>query len=256
MVFPIIERVSTETLVQELIRRGAQLPVKIEEPLKVLTVVPEPEEEPSEIWEFDLDTDRNYELIKEIAPGDFILASTDGTLAGISIRVGLTQSAGGNQRLTWYLDEANEIRRSFKYVFLKNNVQAGKKLRLEIGREALAVSAVRQTTSAELKNKVSAVLDSTTANLADGATYTGAAFSVEEYGYIVGSVYSDRNGTLYVEQTEDGVNYDIQETLAYVAGALQGWYTPVLAPNARVRFTNAAGAATTTFRLVARARRV
>jgi len=142
-----IARIPTAELQTELIRRRAELPVKIREPIKVVSIMAMPEKEPSEVWEFDLDTERNFELLSDIPPGDFVLASTDGTLSGIEIRLGLTKGAGANPHLTWYLDKTNEIRRVFRYIFLKNNVQVGKKLWLQIGRETLAVSAVSQVVS-------------------------------------------------------------------------------------------------------------
>ena len=186
--------------------------------------------------------------------GTQLTINTNGSLEGITIRFNNLNTHPVPIRYfnPWY--------QPFFKIYLTHTAQAAKTLYLMATREAAgtigAAGTFTYAISAEFLNKVSAILDSTTANLADGATYTGAAFSVEQYAYIVGSVYSNRAGTLYVEQTEDGTNYDIQETLAYVAGALQGWYNTVLAPNARVRFTNAAGAATATFRLYARARRV
>lgn len=246
--------IPTSELQVELIRRGAQLPVKIEEPIKVVSVMAEPEEEPSETWEFPLDEARNYELLK-IPSGDFLLASTDGTLEGISIRLGLTKGAGSNPHLTWYLDKSNEIRRRYNYIFLKNNVQAGKTLFLQIGREALAVSAVSQVISAEFKNKISAIVASTTAILGADASYVGSAFALEDSARIIGSCFANQAGTLYVEQRNDGTNWDVQSEFTYAASERLGFSVEIVGNEARIRFTNG-GVAQTIFRLYARLRRV
>jgi len=250
-----IARVPTEELQAELVKRSAQLPVKIEEPIKVVSVMTTPEEEPSETWEFDLDTARNYELLSDIPPGDFILAATDGTLSGIELRLGLTKGAGGNPHLTWYLDKTNEIRRVFHYIFLKNNVQAGKKLWLQVGREALAVSAVSQVVSAEFKNKISAIVASTIIPLAAGATYISSAFSLEDSARIIGSCFADQDGTLYIEQRNDSINWDVRSEFTYTASERLGFSVEVVANEARIRFVNGAtpqGA----FRFYARLRRI
>ena len=103
--------------------------------------------------------------------------------------------------------------------------------------------------------KVSEVLDYTTTVLGDGATYTGKHFETSLYSRIVGSVLANRAGTLYVDQSSDGTNYDCVTTIPYTAADTMGFDVAVVAPNARVRFTNAAGAASTTFRLYVRGRR-
>jgi len=253
-----ITTIPTAELQVELIRRSAPLPVKIQEPIKVVSMMAMPEEEPSEVWEFDLDTERNYELLSDIPPGDFLLASTDGTLSGISLRLGLTKGAGANPHLTWYLDKVNEIRRVFRYIFLKNNVQAGKKLWLQLGREALAVSAVSQVISAEFKNKISAIVDSTTAVLGANATYTGSAFSLEDSARIIGSCFADQNGTLRIEQRVGGATFtswDVRSDFDYTANERLGFSIEVVGIEARLVFINGA-TPQGVFRLAARLRRV
>lgn len=195
---------------------------------------------------FDLTTARTDEEVH--LEGDFLQAWTDGTLAGVGVRLNTRQSG------LLYLDRRNELRLVFHRFFLTNTAQGGKTLDILVGGEASA-DATSQLISAQFENKVSATLDSTTANLGDGATYTGAQFSVEAYGRIVISLQCNRAGTLYVDQTNDGTNYDIVSTFAYTAADTAGYSVEVLCPNARVRFANSAGAATTTLRLYARARR-
>lgn len=181
--------------------------------------------------------------------GDTMSWATNGTLEGVAIRF--------NHKDTDPIpcDLFKDWKEQFFKIYVTHTAQSGKKLYLAVGREA-AATGTSQTIYTELKNKVSAVLDSTTTNLGDGATYTGTAFSVEEYGQIMISVYSNRAGTLYVDQSMDGTNYDITESAAYVAAGVPGFYTQVYAPTARIRFANAAGAATTALRIYVRARRV
>ena len=196
---------------------------------------------------FSLTSARTDEEVR--LEGDFIQAWTDGSLAGVGIRFNSLQSG------LVYFDRHNEMRLRFHRLYLTNTAQAGKTLDVFIGGEASA-EATSQLITAQFENKVSALLDSTTANLADGATYTGAQFSVETQGRIIVSLQCNRAGTLYVDQSNDGTNYDVVSSFAYVAADLAGYSVEVLAPNARIRFTNSAGAATTTLRLYARARRV
>ena len=244
-----LEEITTLELEAELIARGAELP-----PVPVHIVYPEPTEEPSDFFEYDLSEARDYVRLIEISKGDFIIASTDGTLTGISFRLGLKRDAGGDVRRTWYLDQTNEIRRPFRHVFLKNNVQAGKKLRLQVGHEAIA-EAVSQVISAEFKNKVSAIVASTTALLLANQEYTSSAFSLEDSARIIGSCLADQDGVVYVEQRNDGANWDVQSPFGYSAGALLGFSAEVVANGGRIRFVNGA-VNQGTFRLYSRLRRV
>lgn len=98
------------------------------------------------------------------------------------------------------------------------------------------------------------LVDSTTTPLGAGGSYTGTPFSVAGWGRIVGSVYSDQAGTLYVEQSPDGANWDIATSINYAAGTTPGFSVEVMAPEARLRYVNGA-AAQTVFRLHAFRRR-
>jgi len=105
----------------------------------------------------------------------------------------------------------------------------------------------------DARKLIEAAADSTTTNLGDGATYTGSQFATAGYNKITGTVYSNRSGTLYVDQSPDGTNYDIVDSISYTGGNTDGGFSvEVVAPYARVRFTNSAGAAQTAFRLYAR----
>jgi hypothetical protein len=61
-------------------------------------------------------------------------------------------------------------------------------------------------------------LDSTTTALAANASYTTAsAFSLSGFDKIVGSVFADQAGTLFIEQSWDGTNWDIASTVNVTA---------------------------------------
>ena len=195
----------------------------------------------------DLATARSDEKI--VVDGDFINLQTDGSLSGITLRFNMLTSPA------FPMQYFNPRQQKFFSLYLTNTAQPGKTLWMDIGREASSTSGA-YTIAAQFGNKVSALLDSTATPLGDGATYTGAPFSVEDYGVIVGSVYSNRTGTLYIDQMNDGINYDAISTYAYVGGNYDGFVVPVVGTLARVRFTNLAGAAQTSFRLLVRARSV
>jgi hypothetical protein len=95
---------------------------------------------------------------------------------------------------------------------------------------------------------------STTTVLAANATYTSAAFSTADAAGVTGSIYSDQDGTLEVQQSPDGTHWDVVDTLYYPGGSVGLQYAvPVETPGAaqgRLVYTNGA-TAQTTFRLYA-----
>jgi len=201
---------------------------------------------PYDIKEFDLSSARTDEPIE--IEGDHLTAQTDGTLTGVTIRFNMPTA--GVVPLVYF----NPFKQQFFKLYLTHTAQAGKTLYLAIGREA-SMETSSFSISAELRNKVSAIIDSTATALGIGATYTGAAFNVEEYGKIIGVCLADQDGTLYVDQRSDGTNWDSRETLAYVASDPMGFVVEVMGNEARIVFTNGA-VAQTTFRLQARLRRI
>lgn len=59
--------------------------------------------------------------------------------------------------------------------------------------------------------------------------------------YIVGSVFSDQGGTVFIEQSfNGGENWDISNSHTVVAKEGQGFKQEVLAPLVRIRYTNGA----------------
>jgi hypothetical protein len=104
-------------------------------------------------------------------------------------------------------------------------------------------------------NELSGVLASTTTPLGANGTYTSGSLTVSGYGRIVGTVFADQAGTLYIEQSSDGTNWDASTGVSVSAGTPASFSVEVVAPTARVRYVNGA-TAQTAFRLYVRARRV
>ena len=76
---------------------------------------------------------------------------------------------------------------------------------------------------------------------------TGAADNV------VGAVFADQAGTLYIEQSIDGgTNWDISSSYAITANDGKGFSEPIYCPLARIRFVNTAASAQTAFRIAAK----
>lgn len=68
---------------------------------------------------------------------------------------------------------------------------------------------------------------------------------------IVGLVFSDQAGTVHIEQSADGQNWDWDDTVAVVASTGNKFSFPLFAPYVRVRYVNG-GTNQTVFRLHAR----
>lgn len=103
----------------------------------------------------------------------------------------------------------------------------------------------------ELSEPVARTVDPLGAN----GSYTSNVFSTAGWGRIVGSCFSDRDGVLFVEQSPDGQNFDVQSRFDYSAGSQMGFSVEVVCPFARVRFTNGS-TAQTVFRLYVFLRRI
>lgn len=92
------------------------------------------------------------------------------------------------------------------------------------------------------------LLASTITPLLAAATYTSASSLADTYESVCGTCFSDVGGTLYVEFSSNGINWDGAEMTAYAAGDQVGFLVECLAPYVRVRFVNGA-IAQATFRL-------
>jgi len=203
---------------------------------------------PYEVLEFDMSSARTDE--KVIVEGDHLTAQTDGTLDGVKIRFNMESAS---QVPIKYF---NPWKQQFFRFYLTHTAQAGKTLYLAIGREAAAETTSFELTS-EFKNKVSAVLDSTTDNINNGASYTGSAFSIEEYGLIIGTLFADQDLTLHVdERVSPNTDWDARGTTSYTANSLMGFTAAVIGHEARIVIDNNSGSNTTTCRMYVTARRV
>jgi hypothetical protein len=69
--------------------------------------------------------------------------------------------------------------------------------------------------------------------------------------WIVGRVFADQPGNIFIEQSMDGTNWDLSTTYAITASDGKGFKEEIFAPYVRVRYVNGA-TPQTTFRLTAR----
>lgn len=90
--------------------------------------------------------------------------------------------------------------------------------------------------------------NSTTTLLANAATFTGPGTDVSRYSTIVINLMADQNGTLFIDFSSDGSNWDITTVVAYTASAEYTNRVVVVAQYYRLRFTNS-GSLQTTMRL-------
>ena len=93
------------------------------------------------------------------------------------------------------------------------------------------------------------VLNSTTANLAAGATFTGPAVPDLNYTHIQYSVKADQDLSIFVDQSPDGVNWDISDTFSFHAPTGNGNTIQLVNSYYRFRVTNTSATATTFLRL-------
>ena len=107
----------------------------------------------------------------------------------------------------------------------------------------------------DIGKNIQTVSTSTTAILDASATYTGTLFPTGGNARITGSVFADVAGTLYIDQSSDGTNYDITTTVSVSAGVGTSFSVEVFSPNARIRYVNGA-TIQTVFRLYSFLRRI
>lgn len=91
-----------------------------------------------------------------------------------------------------------------------------------------------------------------TASLAANGTWTGPARYSERFDSVAGSVFASHTGTLYIEQSSDGQNWDISASTAVAANTGAGFSETLRLPFWRLRFVNGA-TAQTSFRVSASA---
>ena len=91
-------------------------------------------------------------------------------------------------------------------------------------------------------------LGSTTTALAADASWTSLVDNALNTGRIVGSVFADQAGTLYIEQSPDNTNWDIVDSFSVSANAGLGFSVEKVVQYTRVRYVNST-VAQTAFRL-------
>jgi hypothetical protein len=92
-------------------------------------------------------------------------------------------------------------------------------------------------------------IENNTTALAANATYTGASFDTmadgTNYTWLTGHVFADQAGTLYVEQSGGGTNWDRLDTIAVTANTPAKINVDILSRYIRVTLVNGATAQTT-----------
>jgi hypothetical protein len=93
----------------------------------------------------------------------------------------------------------------------------------------------------------------TTTPLDANASFTSSSFDLSSYEWrhFIATVYADQAGTLYVEQSPDGTNWDISESLSVSAGVGASLEVVIKSRYVRVRYVNGA-TAQSVFRLARR----
>lgn len=91
-------------------------------------------------------------------------------------------------------------------------------------------------------------LTPTPAALAASATYTSDTLSLGAYDKIVGSVFTDQTGTLDINQSYNGTDWDVQSSITVNASTPTGYNIAVVAPYQQLVYINGA-TAQTVFRL-------
>jgi hypothetical protein len=92
--------------------------------------------------------------------------------------------------------------------------------------------------------------NSSTTNITGGGTFTGIKTSTLGVAGIQVSLKTNKNCTVYVDQSPDGDNWDIQDSYSYYYSELgQGWTIQAINSYTRVRVTNNESTSTGYFRL-------
>jgi hypothetical protein len=91
--------------------------------------------------------------------------------------------------------------------------------------------------------------NSSTLLLANSGVFTGVREELSEYCSVQVSVFSDQAGTLTMEFSSDGTNYDVSSAVAITASIAKSYTLPVAGKYYRTKFTNSGGSTQTAFRL-------
>jgi hypothetical protein len=93
------------------------------------------------------------------------------------------------------------------------------------------------------------VSNNTSTVLAAGATWTGTGEDVTGYGSVVVALKTDQAGTLYMEFSPDGTNWDSSLSFSVAVGVNEVHRLSVTRSHFRARFTNTSGSTQGYFRL-------
>ena len=120
-----------------------------------------------------------------------------------------------------------------------------------IGDPTLADGLAAVTATGQLATHNSKVLDTngTTTPLNASATFTGTAVDVSGYPSVVVAVYTDQAGTLYMDFSTDGTNWDSTLSFSVAASTNEVHRLTVTRQYFRVRFTNTSASNQTFLRL-------
>ena len=91
----------------------------------------------------------------------------------------------------------------------------------------------------------------TTTPLGSNGTVTLGPKQSDRADYISGAVFADQGGTIYIEQSGDGTNFDISAQYTVTGGDGKGFSEYLYLPYVRIRYVNG-GSAQAAFRLFAR----
>jgi len=179
--------------------------------------------------------------------GDFVGVAKDSTLQTTNAKLDSLNSYAPNLS---YLPRLNDIYSRLTQVYLDAYGRVG--ITIYDDEVGLAKDATLATASSKL-DKLDELgrldlLDYTTTPLGANASWTSTVDNSPYTRYICGSVYADQAGTLYVEQSPDGTNWDLVDSYSVSAGTGLRFSVEKVLPYARVRFVNGA-TAQTTFRL-------
>ncbi len=92
----------------------------------------------------------------------------------------------------------------------------------------------------------------TTTPLDSGDTYESPSVVTDRVDRVTGMIFSDKVGTLYIEQSSDNTNWDVSTSYSVTASDGKGFSEEILGPFLRIRFANTSGSNQTAFRLAAR----
>lgn len=88
----------------------------------------------------------------------------------------------------------------------------------------------------------------TTAPLSANGSWTSDTIATGGNSFVVGSVFADQAGTIYIEQSVNGTNWDISTSYDVAANDGKGFKEDVILDYVRVRYANGP-VAQTAFRL-------